>query len=81
MSRKFDERLAPELMKYNLKFGHCNVPQSKYGEYQSLGVWCNTLRKAYKKIQKRETPRINLTPDNIRQLDDAGFKWSLRSLL
>ena len=76
LSRTFDERFA-ELMKFKEKFDHCNVPQKKSGEYQSLGKWCNHLRTAYKKIQKRETQHRKLTPENIRKLEDAGFKWSL----
>jgi len=75
-SSKFDERYA-ELMRYKEKFGHCNVPQRRSGEYQSLGGWCHTLRTAYKKIRKRETPHFKLTEEHIRQLEEAGFKWSL----
>jgi len=74
----FDERYA-ELMKFKEKFGHCNVPQTGSVEYPTLGRWCNTLRTSYKKIQKRETPNSKLTEENIRQLEDAGFKWSLIS--
>jgi len=72
----FDERYA-ELMKYREKFGHCNVPKSKYGEYQSLGKWCSNLRAAYTKIQKNETPLIKLPQEMIQLLEDAGFKWSM----
>jgi len=64
-------------MRYKEKFRHCNVPRSKSGEYQSLGNWCDTLRKSYKKIRKSETPHLKLTEENIRQLEDAGFIWSL----
>ena len=39
-------------------------------------MWCNDLRKAYKKILKGETAGIKLTEENIRQLD-AGFEWIL----
>jgi len=35
--------------------------KSGKGEYQSLGVWCNDLRKAYKKIQKGETGQYSAT--------------------
>jgi len=72
----FDERFT-DLMGFKQKFGHCNVPRTKSGEYKSLGEWCSNLRKAYKKIQKRETPNIILTQENIQQLDDAGFKWNV----
>jgi len=76
--RTFVDRFA-ELMKFKEKFGHCNVPQSKPGEYQSLGKWCNHLRTSYKKIQKGETSHMKLTRENMQQLEDAGFKWSLLS--
>jgi len=75
-SRSFDERYA-ELLKHKEKFGHCNVQRTKSGEYQSLAVWCNDLRTSYKKIQRRESPNYKLTQENIRQLEDAGFMWSL----
>jgi len=75
-SRTFDERYA-ELMKFKEKVGHCNVPRKQSGEYQSLANWCSHLRNSYKKIQKNETPNIKLTEENIQQLEDAGFKWSL----
>jgi len=74
-NKSFDERFTA-LMGYKHKFGHCNVPQKKSGDYLSLGNWCSNLRSAYKKIQKSETPAMNLTPENIRQLEDAGFRWS-----
>ena len=73
----FDEWYA-ELMKYKEKFRHCKVPKRGSGEYQSLGNWRNKIRTSYNKIQKKETPHIKITEENIRQLQDAGFKWSLR---
>jgi len=72
----FDERYA-ELMKYKEKCGHCNIFVKKSGEYQSLGNWCNKVRTSYKKIKKRDTPQLKITDENIRQLEDAGFNWSL----
>jgi len=76
--RTFDERYA-ELMEYKDKFGHCNVPQMRTDEYQSLGEWCSALRTSYKKIQNRGAPRLKLTKEQIRKLEDAGLKWSLTS--
>jgi len=67
-----------ELMRYKKeKFGHCNVPKRGSIEYKSLGKWCDNLRTSYKKIQKRETPAIKLTEEDILQVEDAGFKWIL----
>ena len=70
----FDARLE-ELMKFKQKFGHCNAPQTKSGEYHSLGMWCKHVRMSYKKIQKGESPRNKLTDDHIRRLEEVGFKW------
>ena len=75
--RTFDEWYG-ELMKYEEKFGDCNMSQTESVEYQSLGRWCGKVRTSYKKIRNRETPPIILTEDHIRQLEDLGFKWSLR---
>ena len=40
--KSWDERFT-DLIGFKQKFGHCNVPQRKYGEYQSLGNWCKNL--------------------------------------
>jgi len=77
--RTFDERYA-ELMKFKKKVGHCNAPQKTTGEYKSLGNWCRDLRTAYKKILMGKTPAIKLTRENMKQLENAGFKWSLATL-
>jgi len=73
----FDKRYA-ELMRYKEKFHHCDVPQKASVEHPSLGMWCSHMRNSYRKIRNRETPHLKLTEENIRQLEDAGFKWSLR---
>jgi len=58
----FDDRYA-ELMKYKEKKGHCNPTQRKSGggEYQSLGLWCSTMRASCNKIQKEEKPHPSAT--------------------
>jgi len=77
--KTFDDRYA-ELMKYKEKKGHCNPTQKRTGaEYQSLSIWCSNMRASYKKMQKNETPHHKLTEEMIRQLEDAGFKWSLKT--
>jgi len=55
----------------------CLQMSCRTGEYPSLGKWCITMRTSYKKIHKNERSRNKLTQENIRQLEDAGFKWSL----
>ena len=62
---------------FKSEFGHCNIPQ-KYSVNPSLGNWCNTVRSAYNKIQQGQTPKINLTQDQIERLEEIGFKWKLR---
>jgi len=74
--RTFDERFE-ELMKFKDEFGHCNVPQTKSCVYYALGQWCSNLRKSYKQIQRRETPRYTLAHEGIRRLEEADFKWSI----
>jgi len=75
-NKSFDQHFK-DLMDFKDNFGHTNVPKSKPGKYQPLGDWCNNVRMSYKKIQARETPHFKLTEEHIRQLEDAGFKWSL----
>ena len=72
----FDERFD-ELMEFKDEFGHCNV-SSISKDYLTLGQWCSSLRQSYRKIQKGETPNNKLSNENIKRLEDAGFKWSLR---
>ena len=74
--KSFDEHFK-DLVDFKQKFGHCDVSRKQSSEYQSLGNWCHTLRTSYKKIQKKETSDLKLTPGMIQQLDDAGFRWSL----
>jgi len=64
-------------MVYKKKFGHCNVPQRGSGANRALGVWCNQMRQSYKKIQKGQKPNNKITPENMQQLEDGGFKWNL----
>jgi len=81
--KSFDERFKA-LMDFKQKFGHCDVPRKKYGkgEYQSLGEWCSNLRVSNKKLQNRQTShnKLRVTEENIRQLEDAGFKWRVSTL-
>ena len=73
----FDDRFG-QLLEYKLKHGNCNVPtQSKNGEYDPLGGWCNAIRQSRKMIQNNLTPKHKLSKENIKSLTDAGFKWSL----
>ena len=66
-----------DLMSFKAKYGHCDASQT--GEDASLGQWCNQLRVAHKKIQNNQKPANKLSDEQIRRLNDAGFKWSLNS--
>jgi hypothetical protein len=74
---RFDKRFD-DLMAFKAKYGHCDV--SKRGENASLGLWCNTVRRSYKKIQNNQKPITKLSDEQIQRLSDAGFKWSLRKV-
>jgi len=71
------EQRCHDLLAFKSEFGHCNVSR-KYSADPSLGNWCNTIRSSYKKIQQGQTPRRNLTQDEIERLEEIGFKWTLR---
>jgi hypothetical protein len=74
--QSFDDRFT-DLMSFKAKYGHCDV--SKRGEDASLGQWCCTLRGLYKKMRNSQKPtKFKLSDGQIRRLNDAGFKWSLR---
>ena len=76
----FEGRLR-DLREFKKEYGHCHIPTStrkrdQLKKYYSLGVWCSGVRLAYKKIQKNEEPKLNLTDEQIQLLEDEGFKWS-----
>ena len=63
-----------ELIAFKEEFGHCNVP-SRYAANPSLGQWCSTTRKAYKKIQNGMKANYNLTQGRLKRLEEIGFQW------
>ena len=74
--QSFHDDRFNDLMAFKAKYGHCDV--STRGEDPSLGQWCCTLRKSYKKIQNNQKPNNKLSDGQIQRLNDAGFKWSLQ---
>jgi len=46
----------------------------------SLGLWCSAVRCAYNQIQRGQTPKSNLTQDQIERLEEIGFKWKLANV-
>ena len=72
-TKRFEGRFK-QLIDFIDEFGHCNVPQ-RYSANPSLGRWCKEMRGAYKKIQKGQTPRSNLSQKRIERLNEIGFLW------
>jgi len=66
-----------DLEAFKSEFGHCNVPY-KYSVNPSLGNWCSNMRCTYNQIQQGETPKRNLTQDQIERLEEIGFKWKVK---
>jgi hypothetical protein len=64
------ERRLDDLRAFQAEYGHCNVPQ-KYEPDRSLAVWVNNCRRL-RKMGK-------LSEERVRNLDDLGFCWSLRT--
>lgn len=69
------ERLA-ELRLYRTEFGHCNVP-SNFSQNPQLATWVKCQRRQYKLHQ--EGKPSNMTPQRVRELENLGFEWELRS--
>ena len=69
------ERLA-ELKDFKSAHGHCNVP-SNYSEQPQLATWVKCQRRQMK-LHCQGRPS-NMTPDRIKQLEDVGFEWSIRT--
>mmetsp|Transcript_2145 Transcript_2145/g.6204 ORF Transcript_2145/g.6204 Transcript_2145/m.6204 type:complete len:528 (-) Transcript_2145:1233-2816(-) len=61
-----------ELLNYRRQCGHVNVPW-RWKTNRPLAAWVNAQRKKYMDIRKGR--KSNLTQDNIRLLDEIGFRW------
>lgn len=80
----FNDRFK-DLMTYKAENGHCNVPQRRArGEdkYRSLGKWCSDIRRSYRALQDGSEPSSykGLTMEQIKKLDDEGFRWSYKNI-
>jgi hypothetical protein len=73
LHEQFFDECFNDLMAFKAKYGHYDVPRT--GENVSLGRWCSALRVSYKKIQNNQKPKMKLSNEQIRRLNDAGFKW------
>jgi len=78
--KSFDERFKA-LVEFKDEFGHCDVRVTKSSEYYSLAQWCKNMRSVYKQVQKERNASYQtlskLTDDNVRRLEESGFKLSL----
>jgi hypothetical protein len=72
LTETFEQR-CHALEAFKSEFGHCNVPQ-RYSADPSLGQWYGKMRCAYNKIQQGQTPERNLTQEQIKRLEEIGFK-------
>jgi hypothetical protein len=64
------------LCEYRDRFGHANVPW-QWSENVALAQWVNSQRKKYKiKMDGQDGKQSNLTDEQIKKLNDLGFKWS-----
>ena len=63
------EKKFTALLNLYKREGHCRVYQSHMENGIKLGVWVNTQRKKYR--------QGNLTSEQIKRLNDIGFKWRL----
>ena len=61
-----------ELLNYKQQYGHPNVPW-RWKTNRPLAAWVNAQRKKYVDLQKGR--KTNLTEENIRLLDEIGFRW------
>ncbi|GFH47146.1 hypothetical protein CTEN210_03621 [Chaetoceros tenuissimus] len=76
--KSFDDYIE-DLRQFKSMHGHCDVPYV-YSENKSLGFWVGKIRR--KKLGKTVNnggPGHKLTKERIVQLDEMGFKWSIRS--
>ncbi len=77
-SKTFEEHFE-NLVEFKAKYGHCNVPH-RYKENPSLGNWCNNIRTSWRIMKDGGTPSsYKLTMDQIRRLDEIGFRWRVYS--
>jgi hypothetical protein len=64
-----------ELRDYRDKHGDIDVPL-KYRYNPGLGAFVNRQRTEYRKVQQGF--QSSLSDERIKDLDDLGFKWSIR---
>jgi hypothetical protein len=66
----WEERLQ-QLIQFSQEHGHCDIPQyCKERGYEGLGNWVCTQRRIYREGR--------IEPEKAKQLEELGFKWTLR---
>jgi hypothetical protein len=68
------ERGIHALRAFKARERHCDVPYKHLEDGFKLGQWV-----AYARSHKRPGIKGSLSPTRIRQLDDLGFNWKVRS--
>mmetsp|Transcript_24330 Transcript_24330/g.39541 ORF Transcript_24330/g.39541 Transcript_24330/m.39541 type:complete len:270 (-) Transcript_24330:126-935(-) len=72
--RAWEQRIH-ELIDFQKKYGHCNVPQN-YSPNPSLGTWVNRQRQEHKKRGDGDISSLN--DERLEQLESIGFCWGKR---
>ena len=68
-------RPLQEAHSFQSKARSFDVPRTD--EYASLRQWRSRVRKSYEKMQQNQKPQVKLSDEQIRRLNDAGFKWCM----
>mmetsp|Transcript_13099 Transcript_13099/g.38524 ORF Transcript_13099/g.38524 Transcript_13099/m.38524 type:complete len:1062 (-) Transcript_13099:102-3287(-) len=71
--KSWDER-TQELLNYQEKHGHMNVPQKCDGN-PSLGFWVSNIRQFYRRREAGLKTTKALTAKRIKDLEALGFQW------
>ena len=64
-----------DLKAYKVQHGHCNPSRHDGERYKSLETWCDKVRLSMMKKERKETPEINISDDQIKVLTEIEFVW------
>jgi len=73
----FEERLA-DLIAFKATHGHCCQIPANYPEssIRKLAYWCSRVRCSYRLIQENKPPRMSISTEQIKKLEEMGFDWN-----
>ena len=69
-------RYLEALKAYKAQHGHCNVSFRDEDKHKHLLHWCGLVRMSMKKRARNETPEINLSDNQIKDLTEIEFDWN-----